>query len=110
MFNFCGISLIYHILSQKTMKNMRLFSSQIQKPLRKQKEEGLSNSEFFQKYGFVLLEHKTKMTAEDWLESSHVPSPEEKRLITGKNTPVSASGDDEVACWKIDDWLVVTGT
>lgn len=62
----------------------------------KQKQEGLSNSEFFQKYGFVLLEHKTKMTAEDWLESSHVPSPEEKRLITGKNTPVSAIYSKEV--------------
>ena len=30
-------------------------------------EEGLSKREFFEKYGFVLMPHKTQMTAEDWL-------------------------------------------
>lgn len=29
-------------------------------------EEGLSKAEFFEKYGFVLLEHTTAMTEEDW--------------------------------------------
>eukprot|EP00435_Cladocopium_sp_Y103_P051414 s96_g16.t1 len=74
-----------------TFKN---FTKQTQKEVHlldareKQKEEGLSNAEFFQKYGFVLLQHKTKMSAEDWLKSSHSPGPAEKRLIVGKDTAV----------------------
>jgi len=35
----------------------------------KEQEEGLSKLEFFDKYGFVLLEHKSSMTADDWLQS-----------------------------------------
>lgn len=35
----------------------------------KEAEEGLSKAEFFDKYGFVLLDHASAMTAEDWLGS-----------------------------------------
>jgi len=35
----------------------------------KEKEEGLSKKEFFDKYGFVLLSHKTAMDADGWSES-----------------------------------------
>eukprot|EP00929_Paragymnodinium_shiwhaense_P079016 TRINITY_DN41048_c0_g1_i1.p1 TRINITY_DN41048_c0_g1~~TRINITY_DN41048_c0_g1_i1.p1 ORF type:complete len:378 (-),score=57.98 TRINITY_DN41048_c0_g1_i1:313-1446(-) len=46
--------------------------------------EGLSKREFFDKYGFVLLTHKTAMTAQDWDECSTVlglPN------LTGKGMP-----------------------
>eukprot|EP00439_Symbiodinium_sp_Y106_P044936 s1402_g5.t1 len=36
----------------------------------KEAEEGLSKRDFFEKYGFVLLKHESKMTAEDWLADS----------------------------------------
>ena len=32
-------------------------------------QEGLSKAEFFHKFGFVLLDHKSRMSASDWLES-----------------------------------------
>jgi len=35
----------------------------------KEAEEGLSKAEFFDKYGFVLLNSKSAMTAEDWVAS-----------------------------------------
>lgn len=35
--------------------------------------EGLSKREFFHKHGFVLLDHKSAMTAEDWLASEYKP-------------------------------------
>jgi len=35
----------------------------------KEREEGLSKTEFFNKYGFVLLEHNSTMSAEGWQES-----------------------------------------
>jgi hypothetical protein len=35
--------------------------------------EGLSKREFFHKHGFVLLDHKSAMTAEDWIGSAYVP-------------------------------------
>ena len=31
--------------------------------------EGLSKAEFFHKFGFVLLDHESRMSASDWLES-----------------------------------------
>jgi len=34
-----------------------------------EREEGLSKKEFFDKHGFVLLDHKTSMSEEDWIES-----------------------------------------
>lgn len=34
-----------------------------------EREEGLSKKEFFEKHGFVLLDHKTSMSEEDWIES-----------------------------------------
>lgn len=33
-------------------------------------QEGLSKAEFFEKYGFVILDSKTAMTADDWEESN----------------------------------------
>ena len=33
-------------------------------------KEGLSKAEFFEKYGFVIVESKSNMTAEDWEESN----------------------------------------
>ena len=32
-------------------------------------QEGLSKAEFFHKFGFVLLDHTSRMTASDWLDS-----------------------------------------
>ena len=34
-----------------------------------EEQEGLSKSEFFHKFGFVLLDHTSRMSASDWLES-----------------------------------------
>lgn len=88
--------------SKNCLTTFKNFTKQTQKDVQvldapeKQKQEGLSNSEFFQKYGFVLLQHKTKMTAEDWLKSSHAPNPAGKRLIAGQNTPVGAIYSKEV--------------
>ncbi|CAE7197690.1 BCAT2 [Symbiodinium natans] len=45
---------------------------------KKQVEEGLSKRDFFDKYGFVLFEHPTKMAAEDWLKHSSVAGVERK--------------------------------
>ncbi|CAE7776198.1 R2 [Symbiodinium pilosum] len=41
---------------------------------KKQAEDGLNERDFFNKHGFVLLKHQTRMTAEDWLTSTAVPS------------------------------------
>jgi len=35
--------------------------------------EGLSKRDFFHKHGFVLLDHRTSMSAEDWLASEYKP-------------------------------------
>merc|ERR1711862_353049 len=35
----------------------------------KQRDSGLSDREFFEKYGFVLLSHKSAMKTDDWIES-----------------------------------------
>ena len=54
--------------------------------------EGLSKREFFAKHGFVLLPHKSAMTAEDWLASESRPSGSESRVrcqlvqLAGKRT------------------------
>jgi len=45
---------------------------------KKEAEEGLSKREFFDTYGFVLLEHETAMSAEDWLVNSAKPLPNER--------------------------------
>jgi len=34
-----------------------------------EKEEGLSKAEFFKKYGFVLLDHKTQMSHDMFMQS-----------------------------------------
>jgi len=49
----------------------------------KEKEEGLSKSEFFNKYGFVILEHKSAMSAEGWIASDR-----------DFNKIIKASGDE----------------
>lgn len=36
----------------------------------KEKEEGLSKADFFEKYGFVILDSKSAMTADDWKASN----------------------------------------
>ncbi|CAJ1433371.1 unnamed protein product [Effrenium voratum] len=55
---------------RRTALNTRLklkASVQVLDARKKELEEGLSKREFFEKYGFVLMPHKTQMTAEDWL-------------------------------------------
>jgi len=58
----------------RTFKNMRkqhgAVEVRIEDARLKQQQEGLSEQEFFEKYGFVLIKQPTKMTAEDWLASS----------------------------------------
>jgi hypothetical protein len=47
---------------------------------KKEQEEGLTKREFFDRYGFVLLQHRTEMKAEDWLVNSARPAPDAKDL------------------------------
>ncbi|CAJ1404279.1 unnamed protein product [Effrenium voratum] len=47
----------------------------------KQAQEGLSTREFFERYGFVLVEHHTKMTSEDWLANTSIAGVERSSLI-----------------------------
>jgi len=62
----------------------------------KEREEGLSKSEFFNKYGFVLLNHKSAMSAEDWVESDR----DLKEIL--KATAAGIDSDDYKRV--IDDW------
>eukprot|EP00418_Pyrodinium_bahamense_P003846 CAMPEP_0179023340 /NCGR_PEP_ID=MMETSP0796-20121207/6878_1 /TAXON_ID=73915 /ORGANISM="Pyrodinium bahamense, Strain pbaha01" /LENGTH=284 /DNA_ID=CAMNT_0020719245 /DNA_START=292 /DNA_END=1143 /DNA_ORIENTATION=+ len=61
---------------------------------KKELEEGLSKREFFEKYGFVLLNHETKMSAEDWLVNSGKPMPDKqdwerlREMATAGKVPV----------------------
>lgn len=62
----------------------------------KEREEGLSKAEFFNKYGFVLLDHKSAMSAEDWVESDR----DLKEVLKA-----TAAGVDSAEYKKvIDDW------
>ncbi len=76
----------------KTVRNQTSCNVTLEDARQKQKEEGLSDAEFFAKYGFILMKHKTKMTAEDWLMSSTSLNPlskKEKKLREEKTeTPV----------------------
>lgn len=69
---------------RRTLKNMGRQEQnkpvQIMDARQKEAKEGLSKREFFQKYGFVLLNHETKMSADDWLASSSRPLPTRKEL------------------------------
>jgi len=75
-------------------KQQKSTKVQIMDARKKEQQEGLSKHDFFAKYGFVLLEHQTKMTAEDWLVQSWEPVPDRKALanlekkIEGKPSPV----------------------
>lgn len=57
------------------MRNQTSCNVRLEDARQKQKEEGLSDAEFFAKHGFILMKHKTKMTAEDWLKSSTLMNP-----------------------------------
>lgn len=59
-------------------KQQKSTKVQIMDARKKEQDEGLSKGDFFAKYGFVLLDHKTKMTAEDWLVRSAAPAPDLK--------------------------------
>ncbi|CAE6972554.1 BCAT2 [Symbiodinium sp. CCMP2592] len=79
-----------------TVKNMRKQQANLPVDVadarKKEVEEGLSKHDFFEKYGFVLLKHQSKMTAEDWLAGSTKPSPE-----TSPGKPSSSKVRDSYA-------------
>lgn len=74
----------------KSMRNQTSCNVRLEDARQKQKEEGLSDAEFFAKYGFILMKHKTKMTAEDWLKSSTLmnPSSNKGQIPEATETPV----------------------
>mmetsp|Transcript_8257 Transcript_8257/g.9557 ORF Transcript_8257/g.9557 Transcript_8257/m.9557 type:complete len:410 (+) Transcript_8257:739-1968(+) len=56
-------------INPKNFTNTKSIPATILDARAKERKEGLSKSEFFNKYGFVILDHKTSMVAEDWLAS-----------------------------------------
>ena len=68
----------------------------------KEAQEGLSKLEFFTKFGFVILDSKTSMTADDWLAScldmDNLPTtPEGVEADYTAQTPVKMSHSQELA-------------
>lgn len=65
---------------RKTLKNMGRMSPPKEVVIHDarvlEQQEGLSKRAFFEKHGFVLLEHRTAMTAEDWLVNTTAPAPD----------------------------------
>jgi len=85
---------------------MKSFDSKTQVKMRNARElekaAGLSKKDFFKKYGFVVLNHHSTMTAEDWLASDQFKDqaevPKDKVLETywSKDTPAKTIYSKEV--------------
>ena len=58
-------------------------------------EQGLSKIDFFNKYGFVIMDSKVSLTAEDWLASDGMKSQSDIKSIEGfqddNNVPTPAN-------------------
>ena len=74
-----------------TFKNMKKIRPHVEVVVsdarKKEAEEGLSKRQFFEKYGFVLMKHQTKMTNEDWLANTSRPGTDNMLLKEAQEAP-----------------------
>lgn len=68
MIGYGSVAGIVRLVSWRA-KNQQLQMINLKQHKMLEAEEGLSKAEFFEKYGFVLLDAKSAMTAEDWVAS-----------------------------------------